>query len=177
METDRSTHRSCSLPPSPLSFSFSFSFSFPVSRFPEPSLRFVPRILQRDSPKAILAAMRRWLSVVVLVVVVPLLLLVVPILTVLHFLSLYAGRWLDGTFLGTPQTTAWKPIDPRRCSCSLSLSLSFIHLSVFRFQVFQNRRCDSCPESFSTTLRKQYSLRCVAGYLLLFFLLLCHCCC
>ena len=70
---------------------------------------------------------------------------------------------------------ASKLIDPRRCSCSLSISYLIhfmIHFSFFSFSVFQNRRCDSCPESFSATLRKQYSLRCVTGYHLLLLLLL-----
>ena len=38
-----------------------------------------------------------------------------------------------------------------------------------QFSSFADRRCDSCLESFSATLRKHCSLRCVAGYLLLFF--------
>ena len=39
----------------------------------------------------------------------------------------------------------------------------------FQFSSFADRRCDPCLESFSATLRKHCSLRCVAGYLLLFF--------
>ena len=73
------------------------------------------------------------------------------LLTVLHFLSLYVGRWLDGTFLGTPQTTAWKPIDPRRCS-SLSLSLSFQFFTSFNVRCGELQTRSYCCSSALTWL-------------------------